>query len=275
MSRDTKSRFVPALGFRWLTPAYDVIVRATTREKTFKAALIKQANFEPDQRVLDLACGTGTLAIWTKQLYPRVNVTGIDGDPSILAIAARKATEANVSIRFDCGLSFNLPYPDAYFDRIVSSLFFHHLSWHDKQRTAQELYRVVRPGGELHVADWGRSTGPLMRGAFMAVQLLDGFRNTQDNVEGKLIELFQNTGFSEVRQQRTFSTVLGTMALYSTVRGANLRHDCNSSQREAARAGPTRAPPRSGHAGMNFSATPLLQYRSPVGFGPSLNTWPW
>ncbi len=218
MTRDIDSRFVPALGFRWLTPAYDVIVRATTREKTFKAALIKQANFAPDQSVLDLGCGTGTLAIWATQLYPRVNVIGIDGDADMLAIAARKATEANVSIHFDCGLSFNLPYRDAYFDRTVSSLFFHHLSWHDKERTAQELYRVVRPGGELHVADWGRSTGPLMRGAFMAVQLLDGFSNTQDNVKGRLIELFQSTGFSDVRQRRTFATILGTMALYSAVR---------------------------------------------------------
>jgi len=218
MPQDTESRYVPALGFRWLTPAYDVVVRTTTRERTFKSALIEQANFEPGQEVLDLACGSGTLAIWIKQLHPQVSVTGIDGDPNILAIASRKAKEANVSIRLDRGLSFSLPYPGAHFDRIVSSLFFHHLSWLDKQRTAQELYRVVRPGGELHVADWGRSTGPLMRGAFLAIQLLDGFRNTQDNVEGKLVELFRDVGFTEVFQQRTFSTVFGTMALYRAVK---------------------------------------------------------
>jgi hypothetical protein len=76
----------------------------------------------------------------------------------------------------------------------------------------------MRPGGELHVADWGRATGPLMRGAFVAIQLLDGFGNTQDNVEGRLVELLQHAGFSGVRQQRTFSTVLGTMALYSAVK---------------------------------------------------------
>ena len=108
------------------------------------------------------------------------------------------------------------------------------LSWHDKVRTAWEIYRAVRPGGELHLADWGRSTEPLMCGAFMTIQLLDGFRNTQDNVEGRLIEVFQRAGFSGVRQQRTFSTVLGTMALYSADRGADARHDDNSSQRDAA-----------------------------------------
>lgn len=220
MQQGTESRYVPALGFRWLTPAYDVVVRTTTREKTFKSALIGQARLESGQNVLDLACGTGTLAIWIKQRHPGANVTGIDGDPSILAIASRKAQEANVPIQLDSGLSFGLPYPDAQFDRVVSSLFFHHLSWPDKQRTVRELYRVVRPGGELHVADWGRPTGPVMRAAFLAIQLLDGFRNTQDNVEGKLIELFQDAGFAEVAQQRTFSTVFGTMALYRAVKPA-------------------------------------------------------
>jgi ubiquinone/menaquinone biosynthesis C-methylase UbiE len=214
VSQPDQSKYIPALGFRWLTPAYDVVIRATTRERSFKSALIEQANFQTGQHVLDLACGTGTLAVWVKQLFPEISVTGIDGDTNILSIASRKAKEANVTIQFDHGFSFNLPYPDACFDRVVSSLFFHHLSWHDKQRTAKELHRVMRPGGELHVADWGRATGILMRGAFMAIQLLDGVRNTQDNVEGRLIDLFLGAGFTNVLQTRTFSTVFGTMALY-------------------------------------------------------------
>lgn len=214
MSQHKNAKYVPALGFHWLTPAYDVVVRATTRERTFKSALIEQARFEPGQKILDLACGTGTLAIWIKKHYPAVTVTGVDGDAAVLAIAARKAKEAQVSVRFDQALSFDLPYPDAHFDRIVSSLFFHHLSWLDKQRTARELFRVLRPGGEVHVADWGRATGRLLRAAFLFIQLLDGFKNTQDNVAGKLPGLFQESGFTDVSQQRTFSTVFGTMALY-------------------------------------------------------------
>jgi ubiquinone/menaquinone biosynthesis C-methylase UbiE len=218
MSRDDTSDYVPALGFRWLTPAYDVVVRATTREGTFKPALIEQANFQAGQDVLDVACGTGTLAVWIKQRFPGVTVTAIDGDAKILSIASRKAKKAKVSVQFDHGLSFHLPYSDARFDRIVSSLFFHHLSWRDKQRTASELHRVMRPGGELHVADWGRATGLWTRAAFTAIQLLDGWRNTQDNVEGKLIELFEDAGFTNVLQTRTFSTMFGTMALYRAVR---------------------------------------------------------
>lgn len=218
MDDNTESRYVPALRFRWLTPAYDVVVRATTRERTVKAALIGQAGLAGGQRVLDLACGTGTLAIWMKQHCPDATVVGIDGDANILTIAARKARVAHAAVQFDHGLSYRLPYPDGHFDRVVSSLFFHHLSWNDKLRTARELFRVMRPGGELHVADWGRATGPLMRAGFVAVQLLDGFGNTKDNVTGRLVEVFRGAQFAETAQTRTFSTVFGTLALYRAIK---------------------------------------------------------
>lgn len=212
------SEYVPALGYHWLTRYYDVVVGTTTRERTFKQALIRQANFGPGHRVLDLACGTGTLAIWIKQHAPLVEVTAVDGDEAILSIASRKARDAKVDIQFDRALSSHLPYPDAQFDRVVSSLFFHHLSWEDKQQTAFELFRVLKPGAELHIADWGVPSNTLMRGLFFLVQGLDGFNNTQDNVSGKLIELFEQAGFVDFAQRRAFSTVFGTMALYSGVR---------------------------------------------------------
>lgn len=218
MQQPPELKYVPALGFRWLTPYYDAVVGATTRERSFKQALIKQASLEPGQRVLDLACGTGTLAIWIKEHQPQADVTGVDGDPAILSLASRKARRADVSVKFDHALSGSLPYPDAYFDRVVSSLFFHHLSWESKERTARELFRVLKPGEEIHVADWGRAANTVMRALFLLIQLLDGFKNTQDNVSGKLITLFEQAGFVEVVQRQTFSTVFGTMALYSAVK---------------------------------------------------------
>ncbi|WP_137820162.1 class I SAM-dependent methyltransferase [Pseudomonas sp. 2FG] len=218
MQQPPKSKYVPALGFHWLTPYYDAVVGSTTRERIFKQALIKQARIEPGHQLLDLACGTGTLAIWIKQNQPQANVTGVDGDPVILSIASRKSQKANVSVKFDRALSYNLPYPEEHFDRVVSSLFFHHLSWEAKEQTAQELFRILKPGAELHVADWGRASNALMRGLFLFIQLLDGFKNTQDNVSGKLITLFEQAGFVEVTQRQTFGTVYGTMALYSAVK---------------------------------------------------------
>ncbi len=214
----TSAPYVPALRLGWLTPLYDLVVRATTRELEFKQALIAQAHVGPLHDVLDLATGTGTLALWLKAQQPLANIIGIDGDPAILAIAINKARRADLAVKFDHGLSFQLPYLDERFDRVVSSLFFHHLTWDNKQSTAREIFRVLKPGGELHVADWGRPANPLMRGLFLFVQLLDGFANTRDNVNGRLIELFTDAEFSDVSSQQSFNTVFGTLTLYRAVK---------------------------------------------------------
>ena len=125
---------------------------------------------------------------------------------------------AGTAISFDEGLSYELPYPDKTFDRVLSSLFFHHLSCEDKLRTAREVYRVLRPGGELHVADWGKAANPLMRALFYVIQMLGGFPNTADNVLGHLPEVFRSTGLGDVAVKREFSTVFGTMTLYQADR---------------------------------------------------------
>jgi ubiquinone/menaquinone biosynthesis C-methylase UbiE len=207
--------YVPALAFHALTPLYDAVVGTTTRERRFKQALIAQAGVRPGHQVLDLASGTGTLAIWLQQRKPGAQVTGVDGDPAILAIARRKAARAGIAVHFDQGLSYDLPYPADQFDRVLSSLFLHHLSWTDKERTLREVWRVLKPGGELHVADWGRPASALMRTLFLSVQLLDGFANTRDHVAGRLPALFASAGFGAVAEHQAFNTIYGTLALFS------------------------------------------------------------
>ena len=213
-------RYVPALGFRWLTPFYDAVVRLTTRERTFKQALLEQANLSSEQDVLDLACGTGTLTIWASQRVPGLRLTGLDGDADVLARARAKAQAAGLEIAFDEGLSTSLPYPDHRFDRALSSLFFHHLDRDSKQRTLAQVFRVLKPGGELHVADWGRAANPVMRAAFVSIQLLDGFDNTADNVKGLLPEFMRAAGFMNVAETRRLSTMWGTLSLYRAIKPA-------------------------------------------------------
>jgi ubiquinone/menaquinone biosynthesis C-methylase UbiE len=164
--------------------------------------------------VLDLGCGTGTLAVMVKRAHPSTELVGLDADAEILSTAHNKAKAAGQSIGLIRGLSTALPYQNACFDRVLSTLFFHHLDLDQKTRTVAEIYRVLKPGGRLLVADWGKPTGWIMRVLFYAIQIFDGFSNTRDNVDGRLPELFAAVGF-DVAISAEINTMFGTLALYS------------------------------------------------------------
>jgi ubiquinone/menaquinone biosynthesis C-methylase UbiE len=148
-----------------------------------------------------------------KDAQPDATVIGLDGDPKILGIAARKVARAGVDIRLQHGVAFELPFPDASLDRVLSSLVLHHLTSEDKRRTLAECYRVLRPGGELHIADWGRPHNAVMWLASWSVRLFDGSR-TADNLQGRLPQLCREAGFSSCGETVRFATVFGTLALY-------------------------------------------------------------
>jgi ubiquinone/menaquinone biosynthesis C-methylase UbiE len=213
----SRERYVPALGRDSLTALYDPIISRTTRERTFKERLLDQAALHAGQRVLDVGCGTGTLAVWAKEREPRIELAGIDGDPDVLERARRKAEEARVEIDFREAMADDLPFEDAMFDRALSSLFFHHLTREDKESCAREIARVLKPGGELHIADWGPGD-PLMRLAFLTTQLLDGFERTSDNVAGRLPEILEAAGLQDVRERHRLRTLSGSMVLLSARR---------------------------------------------------------
>ena len=214
-------KFIPALGFHLFTPLYDLIVGLTGRERTVKQALIHDADLRPEQKVLDLACGTGTLAVMVKEFEPALELTGVDADPRMLSKARRKAGSAGVSISFDQALSFSLPYADDCFDQVLSTMFFHHLTWDDKVRSVREVYRILKPGGHFYVADWGAPDNSLMRLLFLTVQVLDSFATTKDHIAGRLPELFSGQGFVNVKQRQSVNTIYGTIALYSAVKPAD------------------------------------------------------
>jgi ubiquinone/menaquinone biosynthesis C-methylase UbiE len=212
--------YLPAARFDSLTPLFDVFVRATTRERTFKRKLLEQAQLDGGIDVLDLGSGSGTLAIWAKQRDPRIRIRGLDGDPAIIAQARRKATRAGVEIPFDEGLSYELPYADASFDRVLSSLFFHHLVLRDKERTIAEIARVLRPGGELHVADFGEPRSFPSKVGAVFIRRFDGDEPTRDNLAGRLPELFEAGGLADARERERVSAPVGVISLYSARRPA-------------------------------------------------------
>ena len=209
--------YIPALRFEWLTPLYDSVMRWGMHEDEFKSDLINQAHIRSGMRVLDLGCGTATLTIQIKQAFPETEVVGLDGDARVLDIGRAKAEKAGLKLTLDQGLSFDPPYPDCAFDRVLSSLVFHHLTTHNKQRTMVEVLRVLKSGGELHIADFGKPDTTWARLISLVMAKLE---EASDNFKGRLPALLRTAGFDQVGEQSHHATIFGTLTLYKAIKRA-------------------------------------------------------
>jgi ubiquinone/menaquinone biosynthesis C-methylase UbiE len=217
--RAHESDFIPALRYDRLTPLFDFVAAVAVRDHAIKRRVLACAAIASGEQVLDVGCGTGTLAVAAARAAPGVSVTGLDADPSILARARKKASGAKLEIAFDQGMSTALPYADSSFDLVLSTLFFHHLPDDAKRQTAGELLRVLRPGGRFVVGDLGRPQDPLMRLAVLTtVQLLDGVATTALNVRGGLPGVLAEAGMRAVTVRHRMRTPTGT---YEIMTGAH------------------------------------------------------
>lgn len=218
----SEGSFTPALRFRALSRFYDPIAMAVVRESAWKPRLAAAVAPTAGQRILDLGCGTGTLAIALKRSCPGAEVVGLDADPDVLERARAKARRHGIDVDFHLGLAEEPPEDPAFaeqsFDTCVSSLVFHHLAPATKTRALAQIRRLLKPGGVLHIADWGQPRTPLARLGFLATQLLDGFENTRDHAAGRLPGLIANTGFEDVRETGHWPTVVGMLCFYRSVR---------------------------------------------------------
>jgi len=214
----SRSGYIPALRFHRLTHLYDGLLARTLKEEALKRSLIIQAAIEPGMRVLDLGCGTATLSILIKQAHPGVEVHGLDADRDVLTLARSKAAAAGMEINFALGYAQDPPFEDETFDRVLSSLVFHHLAIDVKRQALTRAFKLLKPGGELHIADWGKPKGFIQRLAFLSVQFLDGFKTTGDSVKGILPRLMAEAGFQSVEVTRSDSTLFGTLVMQRGLR---------------------------------------------------------
>lgn len=207
-------RYIPALKYDWLTPFFDLFMRSMMPEEQFRSALVVQAGIKSDHRVLDFGTGTAALSLRAKQQVPQAQIRGTDVDDGIIRIARAKIEATKMEIGLDMYDGNKLPYPDCCFDRVISSLVFHHLTREQKSSSLSEIRRVLKPGGELHIADWGKAQNKMQRALFLSVQVLDGFETTADNVRGLLPALISAAGFVDVLETSTFTTMFGALSLY-------------------------------------------------------------
>ena len=202
----TQRRYLPAASIDFLLPAYDPIMRLLGYTRALRP-LLEQAQLEPHHVVLDIGCGTGTLALMIKRAHPGIEVTGIDPDPRALARAARKIRRAGVAVRLDRAFADDLPFPDGAFDRVFSSMMFHHIPRREKPAVLAEVRRVLKGSGRLELLDFAGGTHNAL------AQVLHG-RTASDSANARFLQAVTDAGFNSVRRIATRSTIAGAIAYY-------------------------------------------------------------
>ncbi|WP_225586884.1 class I SAM-dependent methyltransferase [Algoriphagus sp. Y33] len=210
----TEKKIIPALGYDFLTAWYDATIRITMPERKFRNLLVDHLNPANGEHILEFGFGTAANLLIAAKKAPNSHFTGLDIDPKIREIAKHKLTKNSLSITLNLYDGTTFPFESNSFDKVVSCLVFHHLDKEAKLRSLKEIHRVLKPGGKLVIGDWGQAKSRMMRMAFYLVQVLDGFKTTNDNVKGLLPEYIQESGFSDVQEVDHINTKIGSFCYY-------------------------------------------------------------
>lgn len=209
--------FTPALGYKFLTPVYDLAVGLLTREHRWRRELIRLVNPQTGDSILDVGCGTGSLLVRVGRLEPGARLIGLDPDPGVIDLAQRKAQRRSVSVSWVTGFfDQDAIAQTGTVSKVVSSLVLHQTPLDEKARILVAMRTVLGEGGRLYIADYGLQRTPLMRAAFRStVQAIDGIEDTQPNADGCLPEMIATAGFGNVRERLVIATATGSISLYS------------------------------------------------------------
>jgi len=206
--------YVPALGFHRLTGLYDPLIRGWSAAAKMRRSVIDALALAPGMRLLELGAGPGRLAIQIKQRHPEVAIDALDIDASMIARGQRNATAAGVDVRFHAGDMTALGEHHGPYDRVYSTMTFHHLCPASKHRALASARRVLRAGGSFVVADFSRPRDVLQHALFRFIQQpLDGYVNTQPHRDGRYERAVRDT-FATVHSAAVWKTVAGTIEMF-------------------------------------------------------------
>jgi len=176
--------------YDWMATGYTFGREARMRERTLDAARVVTG-----ERVLDVGCGTGTLALAArKRVGETGSVHGVDASPEMIARARTKAERHGPPVSFDTAAAQSLPFPDASFDVVLCSLALHHLPPDARAAALAEMRRVLRPGGRALIVEFSRDQGTAAM--LNPITLIHAFKNPRmlDEAAG----LMQSSGFEPV-----------------------------------------------------------------------------
>lgn len=140
--------------FSEIAPRYDLLNRLLSfgADLRWRRRAVELALERHPGRILDLATGTGDLALLLKRQASKAEVVGADFAPPMLELARKKARERGLEVRFLEADALALPFPDGHFEAITIAFGFRNFA--DYERALKELYRVLAPGGRLVILEF-------------------------------------------------------------------------------------------------------------------------
>jgi ubiquinone/menaquinone biosynthesis C-methylase UbiE len=128
------------------------------RGKRLRAMVADDLHIRPGDRVLDVGCGPGRLAmVFAERVSPSGSVDGIDASPQMIDRATAQARERGVPAHFQVAYAQKLPFADSTFDAVACTLALHHVAEDDQLTAVQEMHRVLKPGGRLLIAEFHKT----------------------------------------------------------------------------------------------------------------------
>lgn len=173
---------------RW----YDLMDRLVPFGRAIRETLAEIAALAPGERVLDVGCGTGALAVRLAAGVGGGEVHGIDASPEMVEVAKGKAARAGARVELQVAVVEALPFPDASFDLVTSSLMLHHLPDDVKRQGLAQVRRVLKPGGRFVAVDFAGGSHSLLG------HVLSFLGHMHGDTAVELTSMLRNSGFREV-----------------------------------------------------------------------------
>lgn len=172
---------------------------APTEKSRYREKIINYAELQSGERVLEVGCGTGTLSLMAKRRVDDGEVIGLDLSPKMVKQAEKKSEKYKLDVKFIEGSIDNIPFPDNYFDVVLSSWMFHHLPIKIKREGLKEIHRVLKKGGRFLFFDFSKPGNVI---GYMITPLFIWTDFLRVHIFGDITSYFKESGFQDITLKR-------------------------------------------------------------------------